>query len=274
MGKINFLLSFFKSAYIYYNTQVSQRPFITNSVTGFFIASLGDVISQYESLHQSLTPSLSGSLSTGSALSKYNDDVRQSCQTTIQSSFPSAKTTSIEKHLSALKQHKHTVKSDTVAVTSVAPIKLSMLEAWDVKRTFDLSLIRAIVVTPFIIVWYPCLQRMSPGAMWYNLVGRITIDQLIGSPIVITLVFLCKSLLHGTGIFNGLRNLHDQGLITWLKGLQYWPIVHSFTFGIIPPTHRPLFSHIMSIYWMYLLSYYSSEASTISSNDTARQRFT
>lgn len=128
---------------------------------------------------------------------------------------------------------------------------------WDYRRSAELGVIRACVITPFITFWYPFVVRASPGMTLASVLGRVVVDQSVGSPVVITMVFVGKSLIRGD-LSTCWDRMKDQFGKTWLTGFKYWPIVHLFTFSVVPPIHRPLFAHIASVYWMAQLSYFSS----------------
>ena len=190
----------FKTFLAIYSGLVEKKPFLTNSVTGFLIASLGDVICQ-----------------------------QQNYNSTVSSILP----------------------PDTT--------KPSFAEVYDAKRTLRMGAIRGMVVTPFVLKWYPTLLRLSPGKSLSRVVSRVIIDQCIGSPIVITLVFVTNlCLFQQQSLQNVYIKLKSEGKISWIRGLQYWPLVHLITFGLIPLKHQTLFAHFMSIYWMYILSFYSN----------------
>jgi hypothetical protein len=125
-------------------------------------------------------------------------------------------------------------------------------------RTLRMGLIRSFIVSPFVVKLYPLVNRLSPGPYFHNVLGRVAIDQIFGSPTVILMVFTASAMLGNTGLTSLLHRLHTEGVSAWLKGLQYWPFVHCITFsGLIPPQHTILWGHVMAIYWNGVLSYYS-----------------
>eukprot|EP01036_Dinobryon_divergens_P033722 gene33722-43580_t len=105
--------------------------------------------------------------------------------------------------------------------------------AIDYVRAVEMGFIRATVITPFIVLWYPLLQKFFPGASAVAVIGRVITDQLIE------------------------ENFQNKLFTTWITGLQYWPIIHTVNFGFIPSLHQPLFAHVASVYWNAVLSYYA-----------------
>ena len=127
----------------------------------------------------------------------------------------------------------------------------------NVRRAIDLGMIRAVIIAPFISVWYPFLARRFPT----NLLAKIALDQSVGSPVVISTVFLCSAILRGEGAESCARRLREDFFATWCFSLQYWPLVHMITFGgLIPVTHQPLFAHAVSVPWNSVMSYYANKA--------------
>lgn len=128
---------------------------------------------------------------------------------------------------------------------------------WNVGRSLELGVVRTAVITPFIHFWYPFLERVCPGATVLRLAGRVLIDQGIGAPITISMVFVANSALKGD-IAGGVHRIKQQFVSVYTTGLRYWPLVHSINFSVVPMTHRSLFAHLASVYWMAVLSHYSN----------------
>jgi protein Mpv17 len=185
-------MNFLTNAAARYSFFAREYPFITNSITGFCIATIGDALCQ-----------------------RYFDN----------------------------NKHQETGK----------PLQ----QTWDVRRSLELGLIRATVITPFIHFWYPFLERASPGFTIFRVAGRVLIDQSIGAPITISMVFIAHSVMKGD-LAGSMRKLRHQFIDTYTTGLRYWPIVHSINFSVVPLMHRSLFAHCASVYWMAVLSYYSN----------------
>lgn len=138
---------------------------------------------------------------------------------------------------------------------------------WNEARSWELGVLRAALLGPWTHVYYPWLMRTIPGAGLKYAMGRALLDQFVGSPVVICLVWF------GSDIYNGRYNsvekwadsfastvakVEDQGPNAWKGGAQFWPIVHTINFWKIPPLHQPMFAHVFSIYWNAILSYYNN----------------
>ena len=214
-----------------YSSCIQRNPLLTNSITGFIISATGDAICQ-----------------------RYEHSIIIKDRTTTTSSSSSSINAPLSQHLRDSNGSTKDSKSADVDLATAPPLfKLNL------KRTLDMGLIRALAITPFVVNWYPLLYVFSPGKKIQHVLGRIIIDQSIGSPIVIGLVFLSNSFLNFANLSNGFQRILEHGFVTWTKGLCYWPLVHMFTFGIIPKVHQPLFGHVMSLYWNFILSFYANK---------------
>lgn len=131
----------------------------------------------------------------------------------------------------------------------------------DKTRAVEMGLIRASIVTPFTQYWYRVLLTLSPGTTMVSVLKRVAIDQAVGSPIVILMVFAAKAGLSGD--LSSLPGMVQSNLFsTWLCGLKYWSVMHSFNFRFVPLMYQPLFATVASLYWNAVLSYYSNTMNT------------
>ncbi len=129
---------------------------------------------------------------------------------------------------------------------------------WDSRRSVEMGSIRCFVVAPFIHAWYPMLVVLSPGTSVLRVLGRIALDQLLGSPVVICLVFCSSAIAKGRNPMSAFCQLREHGFSTWWAGFHFWPFVHFINFGFVPPKYQSIFSHFASVYWNAVLSYYSN----------------
>jgi hypothetical protein len=146
-------------------------------------------------------------------------------------------------------------KLDKTRIKSAESIEISAVK-YDWIRALEMGVIRAVVIVPFITVWYPFLIYACPGSTIPRIIGRVAIDQSIGSPSVIVLVFVSHACLHGDP-WSSIDRIYKQGGNAWAAGLQYWPFIHTINFGLVPLRHQALVAHVASLYWNAILSYYS-----------------
>ena len=125
----------------------------------------------------------------------------------------------------------------------------------DGRRMTQLGCIRSFLIAPFIGFWYPFLARNFTATP-----VKVLVDQLVGSPIVVSSVFLANEILGGRipSAEQFTRKVRSDGLTAWCTGLTYWPIVHTVTFGVLPLRHQPVFAHLASVPWNACLSHYAN----------------
>lgn len=295
----------------WYHACNSRSPYITNCTTGFLIASIGDFLCQRYFEH----PNKLKTMMLNNIKIKVKDDL--DAETGESWSSPSKLG---EESINSSSGLPPSSSSGSVGLTRRTPSNLAYRGSkedpeqikqydmnndiepsktsdnqglpldfeWNSLRSLQMGLIRATVITPFVLFWYPLLQRLCPGTTLVRIAGRVILDQSIACPIVIVLVFTANTLMNQTifhpnlklsnlrqtwsqsisleGLGDSLKNIivtvghqiEDRLWITWKTGIQYWSIVHCFTFGVVPLAHQALFAHFASVYWNAVLSYYAN----------------
>ena len=137
--------------------------------------------------------------------------------------------------------------------------KRSDSEGYNMQQAFEMGITRMIVISPFLHVYYPWLDRICPGKAPQRVIGRVILDQLIGSPIVICSVMTVTCIFRGKGMVQIYEQVRENAFDAWTMGLQYWPFIHTLNFGFVPVVHQPLVAGFGSVYWYAMLSYYSSK---------------
>lgn len=124
----------------------------------------------------------------------------------------------------------------------------------DWRRTLDMALVRALVLSPFVSWYFPWLARLVPGSKPTNVLSRVLADQLIGSPVSICLTFAAVGVMRGEPEAIWPR-IQSQLWPTWKTGATYWPFVHALNFRFVHVSHQPLVAHLASFWWNAVLSY-------------------
>ena len=140
---------------------------------------------------------------------------------------------------------------------------------FDYFQAIRMGLIRSCTIAPFIHFYYPWLNSLLPGYNMVRVCGRVALDQIIGTPIVVCMVFTVNALIEGTFWAKQPVITKEKFFGAWLRGVCYWPFIHSINFRFTPLHHQPLVAHIASIYWQAVLSFYANEK-----GDSSRAEFT
>lgn len=148
--------------------------------------------------------------------------------------------------------------------------KRSESQEYNLQQAFEMGITRMVVITPFLHVYYPWLVRICPGKAPQHVIGRVILDQLIGSPLVICSVMTTTCLFRGKEYHQIYDQIRENAFNAWTAGLQYWPFIHSLNFGFVPVIHQPLVAGFGSVYWYAMLSYYSSKEREEHGNDVNR----
>lgn len=122
------------------------------------------------------------------------------------------------------------------------------------RRTAEMGVIRALVMAPFLHVYFPLLAKTVPGTSMPRVLARVGLDQVLGSPISISLIFGAAAVLQGR-VDTLPTRLEEQMPATWRAGASYWPFVHAVNFRLVPVPHQALVAHVASVWWNAVLSY-------------------
>jgi hypothetical protein len=138
-------------------------------------------------------------------------------------------------------------------------------------RSLEMVTLRSLILAPFLYLYFPWLLRVCPGTTWGRVLSRVGLDQLTGSPIVISTAFLFSAVFKDVTAPKNLVH-NDISMVpariqshlprTWLMGASFWPIVHTLNFRMVPVGHQPLVAHLGSVYWMMILSHQANSALT------------
>lgn len=142
---------------------------------------------------------------------------------------------------------------------------------YDAKRTIHMGVIRAVVLAPFLHVYFPFLARLVPGKSFKSAILRVCADQCIGSPVSIALTFAAASVLKGEPM-SFFPRVQEQLIPTMKMGAMYWPFVHTLNFRFVPVSHQPIVAHLASLWWNAVLSYRSNTALHASQADNTSER--
>lgn len=131
-------------------------------------------------------------------------------------------------------------------------------EKYSARRTFNMAFIRAALIVPFLLMWFPIMNNTYPGSDMIAIMKRVAMNEFIGSPIMISIVFLGQAVLSGhISLDYIVRKFKNEFPTAFKKGIYYWTLVHSLFTMRVPVKHQPLVAHIASIYWNGVLSYHA-----------------
>lgn len=143
-------------------------------------------------------------------------------------------------------------------ISSSSNISLS----WDKKRSFNLALIRGFLVIPFVVRWYAKLAELYPETTTISLLKRCLTNEVLGSPLMIALVFLGNAILTTSTpkiAWNAFIDRYKkQGISTWISSFSFWPLCHVLVTFRLPLHYQPLWASFAAVYWNAILSYHTN----------------
>lgn len=127
------------------------------------------------------------------------------------------------------------------------------------RRTLEMGAIRCFFMGPFLTVYFPFLARSAPGTSTGQVLKRLALDQVIGSPVSIAGTFAFASLLQGKPE-TLVPRIQEQLVPTMLAGMTFWPFLHFFNFKMTPLQHQALVAHAASLGWNAYLSFKANQS--------------
>ena len=226
-----------------YRAWAERSPYVANCAAGIVIASIGDMVCQKYFPHPT-NGAPSSSFPTSSSSSAVSSSPSSS-----DGDFVGIKAIEAEKER----------EQRQLIVSHESKSEEGLWDWYDPVRTFNINAIRCGVITPYVLAWYPTLIRLCPGQTPLRVLGRIALDQAIGGPICVVLVFIMNSFILNLENWEQFKlRMENQFIPTWFKGFTYWPFVQIINFGFVPLVYQPLFATVCSVYWNGVISYYTS----------------
>ncbi|XP_071491931.1 mpv17-like protein 2 [Diadema antillarum] len=132
--------------------------------------------------------------------------------------------------------------------------KVNKIQTWNFKRSAHMFTLGA-MLGPFNHYWYVYLDRILPGTMASTVVRKIVLDELIGSPILITLFFLGLGTLDGKPLDKSVDLVKDKFVTVYMCDLCCWPAIQWINFYYLPPHLRVIYINVVTLAWDTFMSY-------------------
>jgi protein Mpv17 len=161
--------------------------------------------------------------------------------------------------------------SSSVSVSGCTDIPFE----WDERRTLGIATF-GVGVTSWLHVWWGFLERAvekqivsAVSHRFVNAAVKVSIDQLIGSPLFNVFFFSSQSLLQGKSVATTVADVRVR--VPEMLRLHYcfWPWVHLVNFSLLPLHRRLLVHNIFTVGWIALLSYKNKKFDDSSGADVA-----
>ena len=116
---------------------------------------------------------------------------------------------------------------------------------YDKKRTLHLSL-TGFTVGPCCHFWYQILDKYLPGRTLSVIVKKVVVDQILFSPICLSLFFLTLGVLDSSSFREIGREIYHKGIVIYTAEWFIWPPAQAANFYLVPLKFRVLFDNLVS----------------------------
>eukprot|EP00808_Paulinella_micropora_P002117 g16908.t1 len=143
---------------------------------------------------------------------------------------------------------------DCIAQTIEKRTKKSLYPRYDYLRTIRVCTFAAFLATPLSLLWYNFLESTFPPPLRASVIAkRVICDQLVYSPVVLSLMYFSLSKMEGKSTFQARRKIYLTLWGTLKANWCVWPFVQMFNFGWCPPKYTLLVVNLVSIPWSAFL---------------------
>ncbi|XP_073977890.1 mpv17-like protein 2 [Rhodnius prolixus] len=117
---------------------------------------------------------------------------------------------------------------------------------WDRIRTHHMS-ISGLTIGILCHNWYNFLDHRYPGRSLKIVLKKVLIDQVVFSPISITVLFLTLGLLEKSNADAIGREIISKGKLLYAAEWMVWPPAQIINFYILPTRYRVLYDNLISL---------------------------
>lgn len=128
------------------------------------------------------------------------------------------------------------------------------LKEWDKLRTRKMAL-SGITVGIMCHYYYALLDKRLPGRSMSVLVKKVFIDQLVCSPLCISVFLVTIAYLEGQTLKQFLEDLKRKGWRLYCADWVVWPPAQFINFYFLPPKYRVLYDSTISLGYDIYTSY-------------------
>ncbi|KAL1602760.1 hypothetical protein SLS60_006181 [Paraconiothyrium brasiliense] len=138
------------------------------------------------------------------------------------------------------------------------------LQAWaeerDWARTGRALLIGGAAAVPG-YKWFLWLSNsFNYSSKTLSLATKVTVNQLLFTPLFNSYFFGMQSLLTGMTIPETIERIKNTVPVSWINSCKLWPAVTAFSFAFIPIEYRSIFGGVIAIGWQTYLSLLNQRA--------------
>lgn len=125
---------------------------------------------------------------------------------------------------------------------------------WDKRRTRDMAA-SGLTVGLVCHHWYVWLDKTIPGRTLSVVMKKLIVDQLILSPVYISVFFVTVGILERSSIAEMGKEIWEKGTRIYTAEWFIWPPAQIFNFAFLPTRYRVLYDNTISLGFDVYTSY-------------------
>lgn len=129
---------------------------------------------------------------------------------------------------------------------------------WDKARTFRMT-VSGVAIGVVCHYWYGFLDRKYPGRALKTVIKKVVIDQLVCSPVYITIFFATTCYMEERKLEEFKQELMQKWWRLYLAEWVIWPPAQVVNFYFLPPRYRVLYDNTISLGYDVYTSYVKHE---------------
>lgn len=138
------------------------------------------------------------------------------------------------------------------------------LPSWDQRRTLNMS-ISGVTIGMLCHGYYKYLDKRWPGTSMKMVMGKLVVDQLVCSPLVIGTFFITLAILEQSSMENFIEEVKQKAWRLYVAEWIVWPPAQFINFYFLPTKYRVLYDSTISlgydVYTSYVKNYLPLEKS-------------
>jgi len=147
------------------------------------------------------------------------------------------------------------ITGDILQQVYQAKTKRKTSGSWDRVRTLRMAG-TGLVMGPVVHYWYIFLDRIYPGRTLRILFKKIALDQLICSPVYLSLFLLTMGAMERKQWPEIRKDFEEKGSVLYVAECCVWPPAQLVNFLYLPTKYRVLYDNTLSlafdVFWSYV----------------------
>ncbi|PSN33126.1 hypothetical protein C0J52_15532 [Blattella germanica] len=133
-------------------------------------------------------------------------------------------------------------------------------QRWDRRRTLQMS-VTGMTIGVFCHHTYKILDKFFPGRTLRTVLKKVLVDQVVTSPLCITIFFGTLACLERSSLENFVKEMKEKGWRLYVADWVVWPPAQMINFYLLPTKYRVLYDNTISLGYDVYTSYVAHDKS-------------